>query len=126
MKFTVKVKIKASAKEIYNHWLSSEGHTKMTGGAAEITNVIGDRFTAWDGYIEGKNLELEPNRRILQAWRTSQFLPHEADSHIEILLEETGGQTEITLIHSNLPESGGHYEQGWDNHYFQPMKTYFS
>lgn len=126
MEFTLRTKIKSTAKEIYTTWLSSKGHTNMTGGQASISDKIGDSFSAWDGYIEGKNLELEPYNRILQSWRTSQFEEHEEDSQIEILLKEIEGQTELTLIHTTVPESGEHYKKGWDNHYFQPMKAYFS
>ena len=106
MEFTLKTKIDTSAEKIYSSWLSSEGHSKMTGGMANISDKIGDNFTAWDGYIEGKNIELEPYKRILQSWRTSQFLENEQDSQLEILLNEVDGQTELTLIHTNVPESG--------------------
>ncbi len=126
MEFTLITKINATAEEIYLTWLNSEGHTKMTGGEATATDKVGDNFTAWDGYIEGKNLELEPFTRILQSWRTTQFHENEEDSQVEILLNEVDGQTELTLIHSNIPESGEHYKKGWDEHYFQPMKNYFS
>lgn len=126
MEFTLKTKISASAKEIYITWLDSEGHMKMTGGEAKISNKVGDDFTVWDGYIKGRNIALEPHRRILQSWRTSQFEEKEEDSQIEIFLNEVDGQTELTLIHTNVPESGEHYKKGWDNHYFQPMKAYFS
>ena len=67
MEFTLKIRIKATAKDIYTTWLNSEGHTKMTGGEAIVSNEIGDSFTAWDGYIEGRNIELEPYKRILQS-----------------------------------------------------------
>lgn len=98
----------------------------MTGGTASISERIGDSFSAWDGYIEGKNLVFEPYFRILQSWSTSQFEEHEEDSQIEILLKEVDGQTELTLNHTTVPESGEHYKKGWDTHYFQPMKVYFS
>lgn len=126
MEFELKTTISASAREIYTAWLSSQEHSDMTGGEASASDKVGDRFTAWDGYIEGENLELEPYTRILQSWRTSQFEADEGDSQIEILLNEIDGQTELTLIHTNVPESGEHYIKGWDNHYFQPMKAYFS
>lgn len=126
MEFTLKTKINTSAKEIYTSWLNSDGHTRMTGATASISDKIGDNFSAWDGYIIGGNLELEPYKRILQSWRTSQFEEHEEDSQLEILLDEVNGRTELTLIHSNVPESGEHYIKGWDKHYFQPMKAYFS
>lgn len=125
MQFTLKTIINATAKEIYTSWLSSEGHTNMTGGAASISEKIGDKFNAWDGYIEGENLELEPHKRILQSWRTSQFEDQEEDSKIEILLNEVDGQTELVLNHTGLPESGEHYKKGWIDHYFAPMKEYF-
>lgn len=125
MEFTLKANINASAKEIYETWLSGKGHSEMTGGRASISDKVGEKFSAWDGYIKGKNLELEPNKRILQSWRTSQFEENEKDSQIEILLNEADGQTELILIHTDVPESGEHYKAGWENHYFTPMKEYF-
>lgn len=126
MDFTLKTEIDASAEEIYTAWLSSEGHTNMTGGAATISEEIGASFTAWDGYIEGKNIDLEPPYRILQSWRTSQFEEQEKDSQLEVLLNQANGKTKLTLIHTNVPDSGEHYIKGWDESYFQPMKDYFS
>lgn len=125
MEIILKTTLNAPARDIYKAWLSSEGHSKMTGGEATASNKVGGAFTAWDGYINGKNLVLEENKRIVQSWRTSQFLENETDSQIEVLLKEGDGATELTLVHSNVPESGEHYRKGWDEHYFQPMKKYF-
>jgi activator of HSP90 ATPase len=125
MDFTIKTKIKASAKELYTTWLDSTGHSKMTGGEASVSDQVGDHFTAWDGYIKGKNLVLDPHKRIVQTWRTTQFKEHEPDSQIVLQFEELDEVTEMTLLHRNLPESGGHYKQGWVDHYFDPMKAYF-
>ena len=125
MEFTLITTLNASAKSIYSTWLNSEGHTQMTGGTATTSDKLGDSFTAWDGYIHGKNLVLEKNKRIVQSWRTSEFETQEEDSQIEILLLELDQVTELTLIHSNVPESGEHYKKGWVEHYFEPMRTYF-
>ena len=54
----------------------------------------------------------------MQSWRTSQFEEHEAYLQIEILLNEVDGQTELTLFHTNVPESGEHFKKGWDHHSF--------
>lgn len=126
MQFTIKTIFEVPASKIYKAWLSTESHTAMTGGEASISDNVGDEFTAWDGYIFGKNLELTPHSRILQSWRTTEFEANETDSLLEILLEETDGRTEVTLIHTNLPAHGEQYKIGWDDHYFQPMKVYFS
>src|SRR4030042_1644330 len=113
-------------QELYDAWMSSKGHSGMTGSPATVSAVVGDAFEAWDGYIHGKNLELVPAKRIVQSWRTSEFSPDEPDSRIEITLEPIGDTTKLTLKHTGLPPHGGQYEQGWVEAYFDPMQEYFS
>lgn len=98
----------------------------MTGSPAEVDGEPGGRFSAWDGYIFGSTLELTPNRRIVQAWRTSEFPEDAPDSLLEILLEEGSNGTTVTLIHSDLPQDQvDSYRQGWLDFYLKPMKAYF-
>ena len=92
-----------------------------------ILPQVGTRFSMWDGYIEGKNIELESDHRILQAWRTTEFPTDSPDSRLEILFNELEVGTKITLIHTNLPDGQGkQYEEGWQENYFEPVKEYFS
>lgn len=123
--FEVSAVFSASPQEVYDAWLSSDAHTEMTGGDAEVSSEVGGTFEAWDGYIEGTNLEIGPGLRIVQAWRTTQFEPEEGDSQIEVLFEPEGDGTRVTLRHTKLPAHGATYEQGWKDHYFKPMKKYF-
>ena len=125
MKFEIKTQIEAPIDLVFLAWLNSDMHSKMTGGKAEVSDQIGGSFTAWEGYIWGKNLEIEPNKRIKQTWRTSEFSDEEEDSILELLFTEVDGGTEITLIHSNLPAHGEQYKKGWEDHYFTPMREYF-
>ena len=72
--FSLSDLIPASAQDIYDAWLSSSGHEKITGGQqAQISAQEGAAFTVWNGYITGRNLKLEPGRRIVQPWRTTKF-----------------------------------------------------
>jgi activator of HSP90 ATPase len=119
------VRFKTKPSSIYEAWLDSDGHSQMTGGVANCSNLIGASFNAWDGYIEGQNLNLIPNKEINQTWRTSEFQDDDKDSQLTIRLEEIGNETELTLIHTNIPEGQTQYEQGWKEHYFQPMHDYF-
>ena len=116
-----------NTEQLYSAWLDTAAHTAFTGSSADIDPRLGGRFTAWDGYIEGVTLELEPYRRILQAWRTSEFPEGSSDSRLEILLEDAGhGQTRLRLLHSEIPAGQGEsYLQGWEDYYFQPMLEYF-
>jgi uncharacterized protein YndB with AHSA1/START domain len=125
IEFTVSDVVSATPQEVYEAWLSSDGHTEMTGGEAHASDSVGAKFDAWDGYISGKNLELAPGKRIVQSWRTTEFKKSEPDSRIEVTLEAVTGGTKVTLRHLNIPDDGGHYEQGWHDHYFEPMKERF-
>lgn len=125
IKFEVSDLIPANPEIVYSAWLNSEEHSLMTGGSAQVSNKVGESFEAWDGYIQGKNLELEPQKRILQLWRTSEFEDSEKDSTLEILFEPEGGGTRVTIRHSDLPQHGIQYQQGWIDSYFIPMKEYF-
>jgi len=125
IEFEVSALIPASPEVVYEAWLDSEGHTKMTGGEAKVSSEVGGEFEAWDGYIQGRNLELEYGKRIVQSWRTSEFADDEADSRIEITFDREGDGTKVTLRHTNLPPHGEQYEQGWVDSYFVPMQEYF-
>jgi activator of HSP90 ATPase len=125
IEFEISELIPAAPEVIYAAWLDSDGHSQMTGSPAQASAEVGGSFSAWDGYISGQNLALEPGRRILQAWRTSEFADTDADSRLEVLLEAAEGGTQVTLRHTNLPDNGEQYRQGWTDFYFTPMKAYF-
>ncbi|MFT5524456.1 MAG: hypothetical protein ACI9HK_002410 [Pirellulaceae bacterium] len=126
IKFTVSAIIPASPEAIYEAWLDSDGHTKMTGSPAHATANVGDSFDAWNGYISGKNLQLEPAKHIVQPWRGSSYKDTDADSQIEVVLEAVDGGTKVTLTHSNVPDDQASHEPGWATHYFEPMQKHFS
>jgi len=113
----------ATPQQVYDAWLGGRRHSKMTGGRATGSKVIGGRFTAWDGYVTGNNLELEPGKRIVQSWRTAEFPDGAPDSRLEIVLAPARGGTRLTLRNTELPHGDGpKYRDGWTEHYFAPMK----
>mgnify|MGYP003379017760 FL=1 len=124
--FTLVVTINSKAEKFYEAYLSSEGHTALTGSPARVDGTVDGDFTAWDGYIQGMFLELEKNKRIVQAWRTAEFPEDAEDSIVEILLEEDHGKTKLTLKHTNIPKGQmDSYKTGWEDFYFKPMREYF-
>jgi len=125
--FTVTTVLPADPEKVFRAWLSSEGHAAMTGSPAKVAPRVGGTFTAWDGYITGKTLELRPYSRIVQAWRTSEFAEEDPDSRIEVQIEPAKGGAKLTLRHSNIPQGqADSYESGWEESYFAPMREYFS
>ncbi len=118
--------IPAEPSVIYDAWLSSAGHTAMTGSRATVDPVVGGEFTAWDGFITGRTVELEPKTRIVQSWRTVEFRDSDPDSRIEVVLEPVPGGTLLRLSHRGVPsDQRGYEEGGWRSSYFDPMIEHF-
>ena len=124
--FTLTAILPAKPSAVYKAWLSTDGHSQMTGSPAKVDGKVGGKFSAWDGYIFGTTLELTPNERILQAWRTTEFPEDAPDSRVEVILEAVTGGTQLTLAHSKMPEDQVEdYRQGWEDFYFKPMSEFF-
>jgi uncharacterized protein YndB with AHSA1/START domain len=122
----ISVILPAKPERVYKAWLNSKEHTEMTGSKATASAQAGKKFTAWDNYIQGKNIKLEPYKRIVQSWRTTEFPADVPDSKLELILEKAGKGTKLTLIHSVIPEGqDASYKKGWKDFYFAPMKKYF-
>ncbi|MBM3157387.1 MAG: hypothetical protein FJ004_08910, partial [Chloroflexi bacterium] len=97
------VTFKASPHEVYEALMDSRQHTKFTGAKASISRKVGGRFTAYDGYIEGVNLELVPDEKIVQSWRGSDW-PEGHYSKAAFALKEVGGSTRLTFVQTGVPE----------------------
>ena len=124
--FTLTAVIPAKAETIYNAWLDSKEHALMTDSdSARASHKIGAIHKAHGTYITGKNLELIPNQKIVQSWRNSDFKKSDPDSLIEVTLKPKGSKTQVTIVHSGIPEHEFEVEQGWIDYYFIPMKHYF-
>lgn len=125
-RFELEARISAAPAAVYRAWLTGREHARMTGGPATGQPSVGADHSAWDGYIRGRNLELEPGVRLLQSWRTAEFPESAPDSILEVLLFGDGGGTRLVLRHSEIPEGqGARYREGWVEHYFEPMQKYF-
>lgn len=119
--------IPTDAATLYRAWLSSKEHGAFTGARASIKAEEGSSYTAWDGYITGEILGLEPTSRILQSWRTTEFPDDAEDSLVEVLLRDSTGGCQMTLRHTHIPEGDGQkYYDGWQEYYVQPMTEYFA
>jgi uncharacterized protein YndB with AHSA1/START domain len=118
----------ATPDRIYLAWLNGPEHAAMTGATATVASAeVGGAFTAWDGYIDGVHVALEPGKRIVQAWRTDDFPADAPESHLEVLLEPVPGGTQLTLRHDEIPEGQGPgYLAGWDEFYLEPMARFFA
>ena len=113
--------------QVYKAWLNSKEHSALSGSKAVIRARVGAKYTAWDNYISGKNLELQPGRKIVQSWRTTEFPDDSPDSRIEIRLSPHAKGTRFVFKHTKIPAGqAGQYKIGWRDYYWKPMQKYFA
>jgi len=119
------VDFQASPKLIYETLLDSKQFAAFSGFPAEIDRQPGGAFKCFGGIITGRNIELVPNKRIVQAWRSSW--PEGIYSIVKFELKEQGTGTRLILDHSGFPDGTmEHLEEGWKSHYWEPLRKYLS
>lgn len=119
------VNIKATPKEIYGVLMDSKKHGELTGGEAKISPKVGGKFTVFDSYAEGKNLELVPDKKIVQTWRASDWEKgHYSTVTFEFSKTKTG--TKVTFTQKDVPENQfKSISDGWKEFYWEPLKEMF-
>lgn len=117
---------KVSPKQVYEAYVDPKKHSEFTGSEATGKPVVGGKFTAWDGYISGKFLELEEGKRVVQEWTSTDFHEGAPTSRLELTFREVPKGTEIVMVHSNVPkDQEDETADGWTEYYWEPLKQYF-
>jgi activator of HSP90 ATPase len=117
--------LKGTPEEIYKVLMDSRKHAKLTGARAKISREVGGTIAAYDGYIEGKNVELVRNKKIVQLWRGSDW-PAGVFSRATFALHKVHGGTHIRFRQSGVPDTQYKaIKQGWIDFYWDPMRKLF-
>ena len=115
------VTFKADPRNVYEMIMDSKKHTELAGDRAKISRKSGGKFNVGD-YIEGANLELIPDERIVQTWRYSDW-PQGHYSKATFSFKAVEGGTRLTFTQSDVPaEFYKDIRQGWIDYYWTPMK----
>jgi len=120
------VDFKASPQRIYEVLLDSKQFAACTGMPAEIDPKVGGAFTTFGGLVVGRNIELIPNQRIVQAWRPTHW-DSGVYSIVKLELKPQASGTLILLDHTGFPE--GEYDSlntGWKPRYWDPLKKFLA
>jgi activator of HSP90 ATPase len=121
-----KATIPAEPAVVYEAFIDAKKHSAFTGSKATGDGRVGSKFTAWDGYISGKNIALEAGKRIVQEWVTSEWPDDFPPSRLELTFKKVKGGTEISMIQSDVPaEQADELKEGWTEFYWKPLKNYF-
>jgi activator of HSP90 ATPase len=86
-----------------------------------ISKVPGGSFSLFGGYITGRQIELAPNTRIVQVWRSASWKDGEY-SLVTWRLTASGDGTKLSLDHAGFPAAEAqHLAEGWQGNYLTPL-----
>ena len=126
------VHFNAPPEYIYDCLIQSKLHAQFTGEAAHISPIVGGTFTAYGDYISGKNLVLQPGKKIVQQWYCHDLPKNSITEVMFIFRHETviknkkkSVGTKLNFTHKNIPSStDADLASGWKDYYWKPLKEF--
>jgi activator of HSP90 ATPase len=114
----------ATPARIYEVLLDAKQFSAFSNQTAEVQPRAGEPFKLFGGRIEGRNIELLSNERIVQAWRPASWSAG-VYSIVRFELVARGSGTRIVLDHTGFPEENReHLSAGWPRNYWDPLRKY--
>jgi len=107
----------------------SDAADLLTAPNAKVTAIssrVGGAFILFGGYITGRNLELTPGKRLVQAWRAGGWDAGEYSVVRFELRSEPGGCRIIFDQRGFPPSQGKSLAHGWRVHYWEPLSKFLS
>lgn len=113
--------IKTPKEKVWEALVDPKVIDKWGAGPAKMKAESGTDFSMWGGEIWGKNLDVVPEKRLVQEWHTKDS---EGVTKVTISLDETDGETKVSLVHENIEGESAYkdFAEGWDEYFFGPMK----
>jgi activator of HSP90 ATPase len=126
------VDFKITPSELFHALIDSKQFSDITAkaggfsaGSAKIDNAPGGAFSVFDGHIVGRILEIVPDKRIVEAWRVSNW-PEGIYSIVKFELSANGTGTHLVFDHIGFPENlKEHLASGWKEHYWDMINAYY-
>jgi uncharacterized protein YndB with AHSA1/START domain len=119
----VRVRIAASPETIFDFFTDPDRMIQWMGRSAELDARPGGAFRCdinGRSVASGEYLEVEPPHRVVFSWgwEGEDAMVAPGASRVEIRLTEDGGETDVLLIHSELPggESAERHRHGWEHY----------
>jgi uncharacterized protein YndB with AHSA1/START domain len=106
------VEIEGSAQAVFDALIKPEQLQRWIASNATVEAEVGGRYEiGWEQSGPSKILELVPNQKLSTLW------PGEQDTVLTWTLEESGGKTRLTIVHSGFApdQDTGGLQVGWLN-----------
>jgi activator of HSP90 ATPase len=114
----------ATPQRLYEVLTDAKQFAAFTGMPAEIDPKEGGAFSMFKGMIVGRNVEMIPGQRLVQAWRPTHW-DAGLYSIVKFELKPQGSETMIVLDHTGFPAGEfDHLNPGWKLRYWDPLKKF--
>jgi activator of HSP90 ATPase len=116
----------ATPEQIYHLIMDSKKHAAFTGSKVIMSAKINGKFSVFDGYCHGYNIELIEGKKIVQAWHfAEEGWPNDHFSICTFLLEPSGNKTKLIFRQTGVPEQSVEaLKDGWKQYYWGAIKAY--
>jgi activator of HSP90 ATPase len=120
------IELPAAPARVESALLDSQQFTAFTGLPATIDPHEGGALRLFGGLVVGRNIELVPGQRIVQAWRPTHWDPG-VFSIVKFEFHPHAAGTTLNLDHTGFPAGEyAHLTSGWYEHYWNPLKKYLA
>ena len=120
------IEFKPSPRQLYQAILDQKQFAAFSGIPATIDPTPGGAFSMFSGLIVGRNIELDANQRIVQAWRPTHWDPG-VYSIVHFEFKPRAAETTLIFDHTGFPVGEyDHLDSGWHSHYWEPLKKFFA
>ena len=120
MNFNYTIDITADPEEVFTALTNPFQIEIWSGYPAEMKAEDGYVFSLWEGDICGVNLEVKPNRLLVQEWFFGEIAE---PSIVTLKLTKVDGATRVELEHTNIPEEVfEEIVEGWKEYYLGSIK----
>ena len=113
--------------KVYDLFLDARKLTAIHGAKATMSKKPDGKFTIFDGYCFGYNIELVEDKKIEQAWVfREEGWPEDHYSICTFLLQPAKSGTKLVFTQKGVPEHKYQsINEGWKSYYWFPMLQYF-
>jgi activator of HSP90 ATPase len=115
----------ATPADIYGTLMDSQRHGALSGQPAKVSTRVGGKWSVGHD-LEGKNLKLTKDKRIVQTWRANGW-PKGTYSKATFALSKAASGTRITFTQTGVPsEAYKEISSGWKAYYWAPLRKQFA
>jgi activator of HSP90 ATPase len=132
--------IDAYPREVYEVLADAAALSALSGMSGTAGRAAGEEFTAFDGHVTGRQVELAPGTRIVQAWRFPVWEPGIYTLVRFTLAAEPAGPASASRTLLRIDQQGepagadtlgchltwhDHLSEGWLMFYLSPLARHF-